>query len=165
MVTQLFRPLLFGALALIFCAPSSARAVMIDAITLDSGGTLLLGASEDSTYAAGIGALTLSNDSHTLENRSPTIAIATGNEPAGDNGIADRSVFISDEGTQLSSFKLDSYVIEPSSGGSNDYEATIVTAVPEPSTYVAAALALGAVAWHQRRRLRRPRRRDSFPAK
>jgi hypothetical protein len=161
------------------------------AITVNSGGTLLLGASnqinntapitlaggtfargdfgEGSTSTAGAGALTLSATGSHLDFGTGIVGTLTfaSFSPGSfsltiDNWTAagtDRLVFYSDQSANLSRFNFTGYAagaFEIDLGGGY-YEITPVAPVPEPATYVAGALALGALAYHQRRRFRRRR--------
>jgi hypothetical protein len=199
---QLLCALLFCLLALTFCAAPRAHAATktwdaTSIITVNSGGTLLVGASnqitdsalitlaggtfakgdfiEGSTSTAGAGALTLSaTSSHlgfgtgtagtlTFASFSPgSFSLTIDSWTAGAN---DRLIFVSDQSANLGSFNFTGYgpgAIEFDLGGGY-YEITPASPVPEPSTYVAGALALGALAYHQRRRFRRRRIRRWLP--
>jgi hypothetical protein len=70
------------------------------------------------------------------------------------SGTTDRLIFASDQSANLGSFNFTGYAnaTELSLGG-DYYEVTGITAVPEPATYFAGALALGVLGYHQRRRL------------
>jgi fibronectin-binding autotransporter adhesin len=170
------------------------------AITVNSGGTLLLGASdqinnsasmtlaggtfakgnfsEGSTSSVGVGALTLSTSgshidfgtgsvgaltfaSFATNGNSLVIDDWTGTANTVGSASTDRLVFDSDQSLNLASFSFTGYApgaTEFSLGG-EFYEVVPLTAVPEPATYIGGALALGAIALHQRRRLRSlPRR-------
>lgn len=179
-------------------ATSSGSALgTTSAITVNSGGTLLLGASnqindttsitlaggtfakgdfiEGSTSTAGAGALTLSaTSSHlgfgtgtagtlTFASFSPgSFSLTIDSWTAGAN---DRLIFVSDQSANLGSFNFTGYepgAIEFDLGGGY-YEITPASPVPEPSTYVAGALALGALAYHQLLRFRRRRIRRWLP--
>jgi fibronectin-binding autotransporter adhesin len=171
-------------------ATSSGSALgTTSAVTVNSGGTLLLGASnqinntapitlaggtfakgdfsEGSTSTAGTGALTLSATGSHLDFGTGTGGTLTfaSFSPGGysltiDNWTAagtDRLVFNSDQSANLSHFNFTGYAagaFEIDLGGGY-YEITPVAPVAEPSTYVAAAFAVGALAYHQRRRLHR----------
>ena len=168
-------------------------------ITVNSGGTLLLGADDQinntatmtlagGTFAkgnftegdpgtVGVGALTLSTGGSHLDfgtgsvgsltfasfapaGHTLTIDNWTGTAgSAGDLGT-DRLIFNSDQSANLGSFVFTGYTgaIEFDLGG-GFYEIVPVTAVPEPSTYIAAAFALGTIGFHQARRLRRRAKR------
>jgi fibronectin-binding autotransporter adhesin len=125
--------------------------------------------SEGSTSTAGLGALTLVAVGAHLDFGTGTVGTLTfaSFDPNGfvltiDNwtsGMADRLIFGSDQTSNLSSFSFTGYdagAVEFSLGG-GFYEVTAagVAPVPEPSTYGAGALALTALVYHQRRRLRR----------
>jgi autotransporter-associated beta strand protein len=179
-------------------ATSSGSALgTTSAITVNSGGTLLLGASnqindtapitlaggtfakgdfsEGSTSTAGAGALTLSvTGSHldfgtgtggtlTFASFSPgSFSLTIDNWRAAGT---DRLVFDSNQSGNLSHFNFTGYAagaFEIDLGGGY-YEITPVAPIPEASTYVAGALALGALAYHQRRRFRRRRIRRWLP--
>jgi autotransporter-associated beta strand protein len=141
-------------------------------ITLN-GGTIAKGNfSEGSTSTAGAGALTLNaSGSHldfgtgtagTLTFASFTPGAFTLTIDNWSSFTTDRLIFASDQSTNLSSFTFTGYgagAIEFDLGG-GFYEITPASPVPEPSTYVAGALALGALAYHQRRRFRRKVIRD-----
>jgi hypothetical protein len=139
-----------------------------------AGGTFAKGNfNEGSTSTAGGGALTLSATGSHLDLGTGTVGTLTfasftpggfsltidnwtGTAGTVGSGTTDRLIFASDQSANLSSFQFAGYAgaTEFSLGGGY-YEVTPVTLVPEPSTYVAGALALGLLGCHQRRRLRR----------
>lgn len=185
--TPYWLSIVFTLLAFLFCAPPSAQAATTSgralgttsAITVNSGGTLLLGASNQINNTAsitlgggsapGAGALTLSATGSDLDFGTGTVGTLTsasfspGNfsltvdnwTGAGTDGL----VFHSDQSFNLSRFNFTGYAagaFEIDLGG-DFYEIAPVAPVPEPSTCVAGALALGALAFHQRRRQRQRR--------
>jgi autotransporter-associated beta strand protein len=143
-------------------------------ITLD-GGTFAKGNfSEGAAGTTGIGALTLSSaDSHldfgtgtvgilTFASFDPSVDLLTltidnwtGTPGTVGNGSTDRLIFATDQNANLSSFSFTGYngAMEIALAGGY-YEIIPVSAVPEPSTYFAAAFALAAVLFQQRKRLR-----------
>jgi autotransporter-associated beta strand protein len=172
-------------------------------IVVNSGGTLLLGAtnqinntapitlsggtfakgnfSEGSTSTAGVGALTLNATGSHLNFGTGTVGTLTfasftpgtntlginnwtGTAGTVGNGTTDRLIFASDQSSNLSSFSFTGYgsgATEFSLAGGY-FEITPGSPVPEPSTYVAGALTLAALVYHQRRRLGRFTRRDYY---
>jgi autotransporter-associated beta strand protein len=191
---------------LILATSSGSALGSTSAITLNSGGTLLLGAnnqindtgtmtlaggtfakgnfSEGSTSTAGAGALTLSATGSHLDFGTGTVGTLTfasftpgifsltidnwtGTLGTVGSGTTDRLIFASDQSANLTHFSFTGFAsgaTEFSLGGGY-WEVTPVAPVPEPSTYVAGALALGALVYHQRKRLRRRLSRRLFPAK
>jgi len=180
-------------------ASSGSALKSTSSITVNSGGTLMLGAnnqindtapitlaggtfsagnfSEGTENTPGLGALTLTASSLidfgsgagavlTLAGFTPgsftlTISNWTGNPETIGNGTTDRLIFTSDQSANLGSFVFTGYgpgAMEIDLGGGY-YEITPMTPVPEPSTYFAAALALAAIGFQQRRRLLRVRSR------
>jgi fibronectin-binding autotransporter adhesin len=173
-------------------AGSGSALKSTSSITVNSGGTLMLGAnnqindtapvtlaggtfsagnfSEGTDETPGLGALTLTASSLidfgsgagallTLAGFTPgsftlTIANWTGNSGTIGDDSTDRLIFSSDQSANLSSFVFTGY--GPGAMefdlGNGYYEITPVP-VPEPSTYVAAVLALGAIGFQQRRRI------------
>ena len=145
-------------------------------VTLN-GGTLSKGdINEGSTNTAGLGALTLTASGSqidfgtgttgivTFASFNPvsgpntftlTIANWTGTVNSAGNSLSDRLIFVSDPSTYLNSFSFDGYApgavefLLPS----GLYEVVPAAPVPEPSTWVAAVLALGAIAFFQCRRI------------
>jgi len=154
-------------------------------ITLD-GGTFAKGNfSEGAAGTTGIGALTLSSaDSHldfgtgtvgilTFASFDPSIDLLTltidnwtGTPGTVGNGSTDRLIFATDQSANIASFSFTGYngAMEIALAGGY-YEIIPVSAVPEPSTYFAAAFALAAVLFQQRKRLRQfaPRASRRFP--
>lgn len=176
-------------------ASSGSALKSTSSITVNSGGTLMLGApnqindaapitlaggtfsagnfSEGTDSTPGLGALTLTASSLidfgsgagavlTLAGFTPgsftlTISNWTGTPATIGNGTTDRLIFTSDQSANLGSFVFTGYgpgAMEFDLGGGY-YEITPITPVPEPSTYFGAALALAAIGFLQRRRLRR----------
>jgi autotransporter-associated beta strand protein len=169
-------------------------------ITVNAGGTLLLGASnqindsagitldggtfakgnfsEGAANGVGLGALTLTSDgSHidfgtgtvgtlTFASFDPgvdllTLTIDNWTGTAGQAGTGDRLIFNSDQTANLGSFSFSGYAagaMEFNLGGGY-YEIVPVSAVPEPSTYLAAALGVAAVIFQQRKRFLKMLRR------
>ncbi len=171
-------------------------------VTVNSGGTLMLGAtgtdqinntatmtlaggtfakgnfSEGSASAPGVGALTLTASGSKLDFGTGTVGVLTfasftpgaftltidnwtGTANMAGSGSTDRLIFASDQSANLSSFAFNGYApgaveFNLSNGY---YEITPVTAVPETSTWVAAALGLGVAGLHIFRR----RRARAFP--
>jgi len=133
------------------------------------GGTFAKGNfSEGTTSAIGLGALTLTAGSNidfgtgtvgtltfTSLNASTftlTIDNWTGNYNTVGSGSTDRLIFDSDQSSNLNSFFFTGYGaggVEFNLGGGY-WE--VVAAVPEPTTYLGGALALGALAFHCFRR-------------
>jgi fibronectin-binding autotransporter adhesin len=166
------------------------------AITVNTGGTLLLGASdqinnsatmtlaggtlskgnfsEGDTGTTGIGALTLTATGSHIDFGTGTVGILTfaslnansftltidnwsGNYNTAGSGSTDRLIFDSDQSTNLGNFSFTGYgagAVEFSLG-SGYWE--VVAAVPEPSTWVTAALVSALMTWQACRRLRRSR--------
>jgi fibronectin-binding autotransporter adhesin len=182
---------------LVVANSSGAALASTSSITVDSGGTLMLGASnqvnnsapvslgggtiakgnfgEGSTTTAGFGALTLTATGSKLDfgsgpvgalvfaNFIPdtfklTIDNWTGTADVQGSASTDRLIFqTSLSSATLASFSFTGYTTGATQFnlGNGYYEITpTVTAVPEPSTYAAAALALLAIGYQQRRRLR-----------
>ena len=117
-------------------------------------------------FVAPVGALTLSSNSSTpvagFENPFQTIDIDNGTGTANTvgNGATDRLIFDVSQSSNLNSFSFTGYAGATQFDlGNGYYEVAPLSAVPEPSTYVAGALALGALCYHQRKRLRRHRTR------
>lgn len=173
-------------------AGSGSALKSTSSITVNSGGTLMLGAnnqindtapvtlaggtfsagnfSEGTDSTPGLGALTLTASSVmdfgsgagavlTLAGFTPgtftlTISNWSGNAGTFGDGTTDRLIFSSDQTANLGSFVFTGY--GPGAMefdlGNGYYEITPVP-VPEPSTYIAAILALAAVGFQQRRRL------------
>ena len=184
---------------------SGAALGTASSITVNSGGTLLLGASnqvnnaapvtldggtiakgnfsEGATNSAGFGALTLASTGSRLdfgagsvgaltfasftagvspELFSLTIDNWTGTANTVGSGATDRLIFASDQMANLSYFSFSGYDGATQFAlGNGYYEVAPMTPVPEPSTYAAAALALLAIGWQQRRRLQKLIRRQS----
>jgi fibronectin-binding autotransporter adhesin len=134
------------------------------------GGTFAKGDfNEGTTSSVGVGALTLTASSHidfgtgtvgvlTFASLNPstftlTIDNWTGNYNTVGSGSTDRLIFNSDQASNLSSFFFTGYGaggVEFNLGGGY-WE--VVAAVPEPSTWIVAALSLGALGcYHVRRR-------------
>lgn len=167
-------------------------------ITVNSGGTLLLGASnqinnaatmtlaggtfakgnfsEGSTIATGLGSLTLTASGSTIDFGTGTVGVLTfaslapgsftltitnwtGTIATQGTGSTDRLIFNSDQNANLNSFAFSGYgpgAMEFNLGG-GFYEIVPVAPVPEPSTWIGAALALGAVSLNVVRRRRKCR--------
>lgn len=184
--------------SLIAAAGVGSALASTSSITVNAGGTLLLGASnqinnsasltldggtfakgnftEGAANGAGIGALTLTSaDSH-LDFGTGTVGVLSfaSFDPSVDlltltidnwtgvagtvgvTGTTDRLIFASDQSANLGSFVFTGYtgameIALP--GGGGFYEVVPVSAVPEPSTYFAAALGVAGVLLHQRKRL------------
>ena len=179
---------------LIADADSGSALKSTSAITVNSGGTLMLGNnnqindtapvtlaggtfsagnfSEGTADTLGLGALTLTASSlidfgngagavlalagFTPGSFTLTVANWTGTLGTVGDGTTDRLIFASDQSANLNSFSFVGY--GPGAMefdlGNGYYEITPATPVPEPSTYLAAVLALAAVGFQQRRRLR-----------
>jgi autotransporter-associated beta strand protein len=181
-------------------AASSGSALgSTSAITVNSGGTLLLGAnnqindtvpitlaggtlakgdfSEGSTSTAGVGALTLNATGSHLDFETGTVGTVTfasftpgafvltinnwtGTANTIGNGATDRLIFDVSQSSNLGSFSFTGFEGATEFDlGNGYYEVTPLSAVPEPSTYFAGALALAALGYQQLRRLRRRRHR------
>jgi hypothetical protein len=145
-----------------------------------AGGTFAKGNySEGSTSTAGVGALTLTaSGSHrdfgtgtvgalTFASFTPgtntlTIDNWTGTVNTVGSASTDRLVFASDQASNLSSFSFTGYsgAAEFFLGGGY-YEIVPLTAVPEPSTWIAGALAFLALVYNQRERRGRLFRRKN----
>lgn len=181
-------------------ASSGSALGATSSVTVNSGGTLMLGASdqikdtapmtlgggtfgkgnfsEGSASGPGVGALTLTVSGSQIDFGSGTVGVLTfasftpgiftltianwtGTPGTMGSGTTDRLIFNSDQNANLGSFSFTGYApgaIEFNLGGGY-YEVVPVTAVPEPSTYIAGALALATVGFHQARRLRRRSKR------
>jgi fibronectin-binding autotransporter adhesin len=165
-------------------------------LTVNSGGTLLMGASdqisdavpvtlaggtiakgnfsEGSATAIGLGALTLIATGSHLDFGSGivghlsfasfvpganTLAIDdwTGSGNTIGSATTDRLIFNQDQTANLSSFNFTGYADGGTqfSLGGGFYEVIPITAVPEPATFVAGALTLIALGYHQRGRFLR----------
>lgn len=184
---------------LVASASSGSALGATTSITVNNGGTLLLGASnqvsntapvalvggtiakgnfsEGTASSAGFGALTLGADS-TLDfgSAAGTLTFAsfnpdtytlvinnwTGTANTVGSGTTDRLIFSSDQTANLSAFSFNGYngAAQFDLGGGY-YEIAPMTPVPEPSTYLAAAMALLAVCFQQRARLKRLLKRRS----
>jgi autotransporter-associated beta strand protein len=162
-------------------------------VTVNSGGTILLGASdqindtapmtlaggtfakgnfsEGGTGSSGIGALTLTAAGSHVDFGSGTVGVLTfasftpgsfslaidnwtGTVATAGGVTTDRLIFASDQSSNLSNFYFSGYApgaVEFALPGG--YYEIAPAAIPETSTWVTAALALGAVAVAQRRRL------------
>jgi autotransporter-associated beta strand protein len=177
-------------------------------VTVNSGGTFLLGASnqvnntatmtlaggtfgkgnfsEGSASAPGVGALTLTASGSHLDFGTGTVGVLTfasftpssftltidnwtGTANTAGNGSTDRLIFASNQSANLSSFSFTGYAGATEVDLLNGYWEVVPAAVPEPSTWVAAALALAVFGVHfvRRRATRQPalRRvvRPNFP--
>jgi autotransporter-associated beta strand protein len=139
-----------------------------------SGGTFVKGNfSEGSAAAAGVGALTLTASGSTLDFGTGTVGVLTfasftpgsftltidnwtGTIGTAGNGTTDRLIFASDQSANLSSFSFTGFGPGALAFdlGNGYYEITPAAAVPETSTWVAAALALGFASLHLARRRR-----------
>ena len=182
--------------SLIAAANSGSALKSTSSITVNSGGTLMLGAndqinntatmtlaggtfgkgnfSEGTSTSLGLGALTLTASGSQIDFGSGTVGVLTfasfapgsftltianwtGTLGTEGDGTTDRLIFGSSQAANLSSFAFNGY--GPGAMqfdlGNGYYEITPVSAVPEPSTYVAAALALATIAFQQMRRRRR----------
>ena len=169
-------------------------------VTVNGGGTLLLGASnqvsnsapvtlaggtigkgnfsEGSTSTPGLGALTLTASGSRVDFGGGTVGTVTfasftpgafsltidnwtGNLNSAGSDSTDRLIFNSDQTANLSSFSFSGYGDGATQFALGDgfYEVTPVTPVPEPSTYVAAALAAMVAGYHLLGRRRRMRER------
>ena len=168
-------------------------------VTVNSGGTLLLGAnnqinntammtlaggtlgkgnfSEGTASGPGMGALTLTASGSQIDFGSGTVGVLTfasftpgafsltvtnwtGTPGIVGSGSTDRLIFNSNQSANLGSFTFTGYSGATQFDLNNGYyEITPLSAVPEPSTYMAAALALAIVGFHQTRRLRRRAKR------
>lgn len=178
-------------------AASSGNALgTTSSVTVNSGGTLMLGAndqinntatitlaggtfgkgnfSEGTAASPGTGALTLTASGSQIDFGSGTVGILTfaGFTPGSftltvsnwtgtlgtvGNGTTDRLIFASSQSANLGSFAFDGYgpgAVEFNLGNGY-YEITPVSAVPEPSTYIAALFALATIGFQQVRRFRR----------
>ncbi len=165
-------------------------------ITVNSGGTLLLGASnqinnaagvvlaggtfakgnfnEGATNSVGMGALTLTAAGSKLDFGTGTIGTLsfasfipsgniltilnwTGLVATVGNNATDRLIFNSSQSGNLASFAFSGFAAGATQFdlGGGFFEVTPLSAVPEPGTYAAGALALIALLYSQRRRLRR----------
>jgi autotransporter-associated beta strand protein len=143
-----------------------------------AGGTFAKGNfSEGSASAPGLGALTLTASGSHIDFGIGTVGVLTfaSFTPGGftltidnwtgtlntlGNGSTDRLIFASDQSTNLSSFLFNGLpgAVEFDLGNGY-YEITPVAPVPEPSTWVAAAFALGVAGFHiVRRRRAKPAR-------
>jgi hypothetical protein len=177
---------------LTLAASSGSALGSASSITVNSGGTLMLGANDQinnsatmslgggtfakgnfnegtvSSLGFGLGALTLNASSHidfgtgtvgvlrfaSLSASTFTLTIDnwTGNYNMVGNASTDRLIFDSDQASNLNSFFFTGYGtggVEFNLGGGY-WE--VVAAVPEPSTYAAGLLAVGALAFHCFRR-------------
>jgi autotransporter-associated beta strand protein len=144
-----------------------------------AGGTFAKGNFKEGTASAnGVGALTLTAAGSKLDFGTGTVGVLTfasftpnaftltidnwtGTVATQGGAGTDRLIFDSDQSGNLSSFAFAGYAgaVEFNLGG-GFYEVVPAT-VPETSTWVAAALALGAIAFSQRRRLALARRKTS----
>jgi len=166
-------------------------------ITVNSGGTLLLGASdqinnsatvtlaggtfakgnfgEGTASASGMGALTLTAAGGELDFGTGTVGLLafasftpgaytltisnwTGSIGTAGSPSTDRLIFASDQSGNLSSFSFSGYgpgAMEIALG-SGYYEIVPIAPVPEPSTWIAASLALAPIGFRIVRRRRRP---------
>jgi fibronectin-binding autotransporter adhesin len=177
-------------------------------VTVNSGGTFLLGAndqinntatmtlaggtfgkgnfSEGSASSPGVGALTLTASGSHLDFGTGTVGVLTfasftpnsftltidnwtGTANTVGNGSTDRLIFASNQSANLSSFSFTGYAGATEVDLLNGYWEVVPAAVPEPSTWVAAALTLAVFGVHfvRRRATRQPalRRaaRPNFP--
>jgi hypothetical protein len=182
-----------GATSSLSNAPSSSALAAPGTITVNDSGTLrpdatdqvlntaaitpLNGGTLAATSTAGVGALTLSaSGSHPDFGTGAvgTVTSATfsagGLSPTMDSssvGATDRLIFASAQIADLSrsSFAGSLYGGTEISLDGGYHEIVPVAPVPEPSTYIAGALALGALAYHHRRRFSRRRIRRWLPEK
>jgi autotransporter-associated beta strand protein len=146
-------------------------------ITL-AGGTLDKGNfSEGSASTPGVGPLTLTASGSQIDFGSGTVGVLTfasftpgsftltinnwtGTPGGVGSGSTDRLIFNSDQSANLSSFAFTGFAGAMEFDlGNGYYEITPLTAVPEPSTYFAAGLALALVVFQQARRFRRTSKR------
>jgi autotransporter-associated beta strand protein len=144
------------------------------AITLN-GGTIAKGNfSEGTASAVGLGALTLAGPGSNLDFGTGTVGVLsfasfnpgvdtlaidnwTGTINMVGTGSTDRLIFNTDQTANLASFTFTGYSGATEFNLGNGYWEVVpagIEPVPEPSTWCAAALALLAAAYHQRRRLR-----------
>ena len=185
---------------LMAAAASGSALGATSSITVNSGGTLMLGAdnqvnntatitlaggafakgnfSEGTTSAPGVGSLTLTASGSqidfgsgtvgalTFANFSPgsfslTIANWTGTLATVGNATTDRLIFASNQSANLGSFSFNGYAPGAMQFdlGNGFYEITPVSPVPEPSTYIAAALLVVTIGFQQVRRFRRTSKR------
>lgn len=182
--------------ALVAAGTAGSALESTSSVTVNSGGTLLLGASdqinnaagvtlaggtlskgnfsEGSATAAGMGALTLTASGSRIDFGSGTVGVLTfvslsagahtltidnwtGNLNTVGSATTDRLIFNSSQASNLSYFSFTGYEAGATQFdlGGGYYEVAPMTAVPEPSTYLAAAMALLAVGFQQRARLKR----------
>ena len=173
-------------------------------VTVNSGGTILLGASnqinntasmtlaggtfstggfsEGTTSVTGVGGLTLTATGSHIDFGTGAVGVLTfsGFTPGANtlvidnwtgtvntvgNGSTDRLIFKEDQSGNLANFWFTGYAPGATEFDVNGFFEVTPVAVPEPSTYIAALLALGALGYHQRRRLRGPWIRGFFRAR
>lgn len=137
-----------------------------------NGGTFAKGNfNEGTATSAGIGALTLTAAGSHIDFGTGSVGVlsfasftpgafvltidnwtGTANMPG--SGSTDRLIFNSDQALNLLNFSFTGYIgaVEFSLG--NGFYEIVPTAIPEPATYLAGTLALGALAWTQRHRRR-----------
>lgn len=144
------------------------------------GGTFAKGNFNEGTAgAAGMGALTLTATGSHIDFGTGTVGVLSfasfspgANTLTIDNwsgvantlgsGSTDRLIFNSDQSGNLGSFLFGGYAGAVEFGlVGGYYEVVPLTAVPEPATYIAGLLALGALGWNQLRRWRRIVRKES----
>lgn len=149
-----------------------------------AGGTFAKGNfSEGSAGAPGIGALTLTATGSKIDFGTGTVGVLTfaaftpgafsltidnwtGTANTLGSTSTDRLIFASDQTANLSSFSFVGFLPGATEFNlGNGYWEVVPTAVPETSTWVAAALTLGVIGFHfRRRRSRQPARaRAKFP--
>jgi autotransporter-associated beta strand protein len=144
------------------------------------GGTFAKGNFNEGTAgAAGMGALTLTATGSHIDFGTGTVGVLsfasfspgantltidnwTGVANTLGSGSTDRLIFNSDQSGNLGSFLFGGYAGAVEFGlVGGYYEVVPLTAVPEPATYIAGLLVLGALGWNQRRRWRRILRKES----
>ena len=145
----------------------------VASITLNAGTIAKGNFSEGTAATVGMGALTLVAAGSNLDFGTGTVGVLsfssfisnaeilvidgwTGNVNTMGTSSTDRLIFNSSQSANLNNFAFSGFSNAAQfSLGNGFYEITPLTAVPEPSTYAAGALSLLAVAFHQRRKLRR----------
>jgi autotransporter-associated beta strand protein len=138
-----------------------------------AGGTFTKGNfSEGGAGAVGLGALTLTATGSHIDFGTGTVGVLTfasftpgaftltidnwtGTANTVGSGSTDRLIFNSDQTLNLASFQFTGFASGAVEFGlSGGYYEVVPTATPEPATYFAGLLALGALGWSQRRRWR-----------
>lgn len=150
-----------------------------DAATMTlSGGTFSKGNFSEGTNATpGLGALTLLASGSQIDFGSGTVGVLnfasfapgtftltidnwSGTPGVVGNGSTDRLIFNTDQSANLGSFSFNGFAGAMEFDlGNGYYEITPISAVPEPSTYIAAIFALATIGFQQARRLRRAPKR------